>query len=86
MKDLVRNMYARGEPVTALTFRDAAKEVLGRDMTKGQAGRSLKDLKADEIASELRENFRKDRERLQRAARRAQEKKNAEKPPTDTDL
>lgn len=80
VKDLVRNMYAKGEPVTAETFREAAKEVLGREMTKGQAGRSLKDLKADEIAASLRETVRKERERAQRAARKALEKKKKENP------
>lgn len=78
--ELARNMAASGEKVTAANYQAAAKQ-LGLDMSLGQANRVVKEFKQDAILQELKANFVKDRKRMQRAAKKAQEQKNLEKPP-----
>jgi hypothetical protein len=72
--ELARNMVASGEKLTAANYQAAAKQ-LGLEMSPGQANRVVRDFKQDEILQELRTNVKKDRERAQRAARKALDKK-----------
>lgn len=79
VRDLAMNMVNNGEKFTAATFQAAAKKGLGLDMSAGQAGRVVRDMKADatmqEIKAEIDRAKKADRARAQRAARAALDKK-----------
>ena len=67
-----------------LTAANLSKKLFdenGMEVGGTQINNATKRLKQDQIVAQLSANAKKDRERMQRAARRAQEKKNAEKPP-----